>query len=66
MTASPCRADASGPVRDRLLALVQERTRTAVSADTDLFASGLVSSLYAVELLTAVERSFGITSRDRT
>ncbi|MFE2726865.1 acyl carrier protein [Kitasatospora sp. NPDC059327] len=40
---------------------LESRTRTAWDPDTDLFASGAVSSLFAMELVVFVEQTFGIT-----
>jgi methoxymalonate biosynthesis acyl carrier protein len=43
-----------------LLAFVIGRTKAALETDTDLFASGLVSSLFALELLVHLEQAFGV------
>jgi methoxymalonate biosynthesis acyl carrier protein len=48
-------------IQATLLAFLEKRTRQAVSPDLDLFGSGLVSSLFALELLVHVESSFGVT-----
>lgn len=37
-----------------------DRTKTVVPADRDLFASGLVSSLFAMELIIHLEETYGI------
>lgn len=37
-----------------------DRTKTVVPIDRDLFASGLVSSLFAMELIVHLEESFAI------
>ncbi|WP_046468245.1 acyl carrier protein [Allosalinactinospora lopnorensis] len=51
---------AAEQVRTTMLEFLEERTRQPVEADTDLFASGLVSSMFAMELLVHLERSFGV------
>ena len=43
-----------------LLAFLQRRTRTQVAADVDLFGSGLVSSMFALELVVHLETAFGV------
>ncbi|MEU7647304.1 acyl carrier protein [Streptomyces huasconensis] len=47
-------------VRTELRRFLEERTKTDWAADTDLFATGGVSSLFAMELVVHVERTFGI------
>jgi len=44
-----------------ILAFVEGRTRTRPTLAVDLFASGLVSSLFALELLVHLEQTFGVT-----
>lgn len=48
-------------IKENLLAFLAERTRKPVAADTDLFASGLVSSMFALELVVHVESQFGVS-----
>jgi methoxymalonate biosynthesis acyl carrier protein len=48
-------------IRANLVEFLEKRTRQAVALDLDLFGSGLVSSLFALELLVHLEGSFGIT-----
>ncbi len=48
-------------VQAQLLDFLSARTKTAVAPDLDLFASGLVSSLFAMELVMFVERAFDVT-----
>ena len=50
----------TGATERSLRDFIQGRTRAAVADDTDLFASGLVSSLFALELLVHVEQSFAV------
>jgi methoxymalonate biosynthesis acyl carrier protein len=38
-----------------------DRTKTAVPIDRDLFASGLVSSMFAMELIVHLEGAYAIT-----
>ncbi|MEU7576552.1 acyl carrier protein [Streptomyces sp. NPDC041068] len=47
-------------VRTELNRFLTERTKTDWAADTDLFATGGVSSLFAMELVVHVEKTFGI------
>jgi methoxymalonate biosynthesis acyl carrier protein len=55
MTVSP-----QGAVEKELLNFLQARTKTAWQEDTDLFASGIVSSLFAMELVVHLEKMYGI------
>lgn len=45
-------------VQADLTAFLAARTKRPVAADLDLFASGLVSSLFAMELLVHIETAF--------
>ncbi|MFJ4621600.1 acyl carrier protein [Streptomyces sp. NPDC088812] len=47
-------------ISENLTAFLRRRTRTDVAPDVDLFASGLVTSLFAMELLVHVESTFGV------
>jgi methoxymalonate biosynthesis acyl carrier protein len=51
---------AAASVRDDLLAFLTARTRTRWEPDTDLFASGGVSSLFAMELVLHIESTFDV------
>jgi methoxymalonate biosynthesis acyl carrier protein len=55
---------AAAPTRDaieqELLALLQARLRTPVTAEEDLFAAGLVTSMFAMQLVVQLEQSFGV------
>jgi methoxymalonate biosynthesis acyl carrier protein len=48
-------------VEENLLLFLKERARASVAADVDLFASGLVSSLFALQLVVHVESAFGVS-----
>ncbi|MGW5878736.1 acyl carrier protein [Nocardiopsis terrae] len=48
-------------IREHLLDFLEQRTRQNLTSDTDLFASGLVSSMFAMELLVHVEGAFGVS-----
>ncbi|GAA2327241.1 MULTISPECIES: acyl carrier protein [Streptomyces] len=60
----------SNPTADRQLTaegvaaelqkFLRERTKTDWEPDTDLFASGSVSSMFAMELVVHVEQTFGV------
>ena len=43
-----------------VLRFLEKRTRTTWEPDRDLFASGLVSSLFALELVVHLESTFGV------
>lgn len=47
-------------VRANLRGFLEERIKAPVASDTDLFASGLVSSLFALQLVVHLETTFGI------
>jgi methoxymalonate biosynthesis acyl carrier protein len=49
------------PIRENLLAFLARRTNRPLTSDTDLFAAGLVSSMFALELVVHVESEFGVT-----
>lgn len=47
-------------VRTALGAFLEERVKTAVAVDQDLFRSGLVSSMFAMELVVHLEEEYDI------
>jgi methoxymalonate biosynthesis acyl carrier protein len=47
-------------IRTNLTEFVEKQTRQPVTADLDLFGSGLVSSLFALQLVVHVETAFGV------
>ena len=53
-------APAGAAITQRLTEYLEERTKTAIAPEHDLFASGLVSSMFAMELVVYLEREFGI------
>ncbi|ONI91077.1 methoxymalonate biosynthesis protein [Saccharothrix sp. ALI-22-I] len=48
-------------VRRNLLEFLKQRAKAEVEPDFDLFAGGLVSSLFALELVVHLENAFGVT-----
>lgn len=56
-TATPITA---GGIEAGLLAFLTERTKTGVTADQDLFSSGLVSSMFAMQLVVHLEETYDI------
>jgi methoxymalonate biosynthesis acyl carrier protein len=48
-------------IRSGLLGFIERQSKSPVTADLDLFGSGLVSSLFALELVVHVEKAFGVT-----
>lgn len=61
LTAHSSRRFDADAVRENLTAFLQQRLARPVAADVDLFAAGLVSSLFALELVVHVESAFGVT-----
>jgi len=55
--AAPVTRDA---IERELLSLLRARLRTPVTAEQDLFADGLVTSMFAMELVVRLEESFGV------
>jgi methoxymalonate biosynthesis acyl carrier protein len=49
-----------GAVEEALLGFLAERIKTDVAVDQDLFKSGLVSSMFAMQLVVHLEDSFNI------
>jgi methoxymalonate biosynthesis acyl carrier protein len=47
-------------IEDSLLAFLAERIKTEVAADQDLFKSGLVSSMFAMQLVVHLEENYDI------
>ncbi|MBT0772360.1 hypothetical protein KIH74_25675 [Kineosporia sp. J2-2] len=47
-------------VAANLIGFLEQRTRQTVAPDLDLFGSGLVTSLFALELLVHLESTFGV------
>lgn len=48
-------------IQDDVLRLVESRVKSSVGTDEELFDSGLVSSLLAMELITYLEKSYSVT-----
>jgi methoxymalonate biosynthesis acyl carrier protein len=51
----------SGDVHKDLMAFLEAETSVAVPADQDLFASGLVSSMFAMKLVVHLEQTYGVS-----
>lgn len=47
-------------IRDALMDFLVQRLGTTVAVDQDLFASGLVNSMFAMELVVKVEELFDV------
>jgi methoxymalonate biosynthesis acyl carrier protein len=61
MTAEPTMAPATAEaIEEALLSFLSERTKTSVETDQDLFKSGLVSSMFAMQLVVYLEERYGI------
>jgi methoxymalonate biosynthesis acyl carrier protein len=50
----------AGDIEAGLLTFLTERTKTEVTADQDLFSSGLVSSMFAMQLVVHLEETYDI------
>jgi methoxymalonate biosynthesis acyl carrier protein len=48
-------------VRADLAHFIERQTKAPVTTNLDLFASGLISSLFAMELIVYVEGTFGVS-----
>lgn len=51
----------SAEIGDALQGFLTERIKTEVAPDQDLFKTGLVSSMFAMELVVHLEESYGIS-----
>jgi methoxymalonate biosynthesis acyl carrier protein len=47
-------------VAETLTSFLEDRTRLSWTEDRDIFASGAVNSLFAMELVVFVEQTFGV------
>jgi methoxymalonate biosynthesis acyl carrier protein len=47
-------------IEDALLSFLAERVKTLVTPDQDLFSSGLVSSMFAMQLVVHLEEAYDI------
>jgi methoxymalonate biosynthesis acyl carrier protein len=56
-TMAPISAEA---IEEALLSFLEERTKTKVAADQDLFKSGVVSSMFAMQLVVHLEERYDI------
>ncbi|MFG2004656.1 acyl carrier protein [Spirillospora sp. NPDC048911] len=54
-------ASSVAEIEQRIGAFLETKTKTTWEPEVDLFASGVVSSLFAMELVVFVEGTFGIT-----
>ncbi|MGC4806556.1 acyl carrier protein [Micromonospora sp. DT233] len=50
-----------GSIRGQLTAFLERQTKRAIEPELDIFAAGLVSSLFALELVVHIESTFGVT-----
>jgi methoxymalonate biosynthesis acyl carrier protein len=61
MTADQATAPVSAEaIEEALLGFLAERIKAEVAADQDLFSSGLVSSMFAMQLVVHLEESYDI------
>jgi methoxymalonate biosynthesis acyl carrier protein len=61
----PSGAVRTDEIRSELTRFLEAKTRKPVTADLDLFASGTISSLFAMELVVYLEQTFGIVIAGR-
>lgn len=52
-----------GGVEAELIAFLESRTRTSWDENVDLFASGGLSSMFAMELVVHLEQAYGVSIR---
>lgn len=52
--------EAAKRISEGLLEFLEQRTKQKTGPDTDLFASGMVSSMFAMELLVHIEKTYGV------
>jgi len=62
MSTSTARTGADAISTD-LIAFIARQTKQIVTVEMDLFGSGLVSSLFAMQLVVYVESTFGVAVR---
>lgn len=60
MTISSTGRTGSAEVAGAIQQFLEKRLKTTVAPDLDLFASGTVSSIFAMELVVHLEQTFGI------
>lgn len=52
--------DSADAIVEDVQAFLRSRTKTMVPVDQDLFASGLVSSIFAMELVVHLEQTYSV------
>lgn len=55
------RTPTAAAIADEILRFVEAKIKSPVWRDQDLFESGLVSSLFAMELISYLEKSYSVT-----
>ncbi|MFG2047047.1 acyl carrier protein [Micromonospora sp. NPDC048935] len=50
-----------GSIRGQLTTFLERQTKRDIEPDLDIFAAGLVSSLFALELVVHIESTFDVT-----
>src|SRR5271154_5858298 len=60
MTAEITDQVTAGAVEQALIGFIAERVKDTVAADQDLFSSGLVSSMFAMQLVVHLEEAYDI------
>lgn len=53
--------DTADTIEEALLTYLTDRTKSFLTKDEDLFASGLVSSMFAMELVVHLESEYGVS-----
>jgi methoxymalonate biosynthesis acyl carrier protein len=61
MTVATEAAATSDPVTDEVLRFLETKTKVRWEVDQDLFESGVVSSIFAMELVVYLEKTFSVT-----
>ncbi|MEV2278001.1 acyl carrier protein [Nocardiopsis sp. NPDC049922] len=63
MTAPTQKSQGHGEITTELVAFLESRTRASWDEDVDLFATGGLSSMFAMELVVYLEQTHGVSIR---
>ena len=57
--------ESDGGTTSELLSMLSKRLKTAVRPEQDLFADGMINSMFALELVVQIENKFGVEVEGR-
>jgi methoxymalonate biosynthesis acyl carrier protein len=60
VSTTSCAQPTADEIESALLSFLEARVKVPVTPDTDLFASGAVTSLFSLELVVHVEKTYGV------